>query len=412
VALVRGLRERGHEVLMLALYTPLRSDGPDPSLNRVFYGGINSFLQQHFAVCRSTPWFVDWVFDRPGLIRAASRVAVETRPEELGEMTVAVLRGGEGKQRKELEKLVSFLERQPRSSVVNLTNSLLVGLAPRLKERLGAPVVSTLQGEDAFVARLPVPYRDEALGLLRQHARSIDLFLAPGESYADEMSRFLQVPRDRVRVVHTGIEVDRFARSSARTRQPFRVGFLSRLSPAKGLDALVEAFSILEHRRPGEAVLAVAGELHKAHREYWKELQARLQEEGLSDRLEYRGVVSFQEKVEFLQGLSVFCLPSRFPEKQAVAALEAQAAGVPIVVPASGIFPEMVGLTGGGLLVADDGAEAYADALASLQSDPERADQLGKLGAAGIARHFSAGAMVEKTLEAYRAVIVVGSQST
>ena len=110
VALCRGLIARGHDVLLVPLYTPLRSDLPMPRVERVFYGGINAWLQDRSGLFRKTPRFVDWIFDRPWLLNLVARAAIETRPEELGAMTVSVLRGAEGPQRKELEKLVAFLE--------------------------------------------------------------------------------------------------------------------------------------------------------------------------------------------------------------------------------------------------------------------------------------------------------------
>ena len=54
-ALARGLIARGHEVLFLPLYTPLRADAPVPGLKRVFYGGINTWLQHRSALFRKTP---------------------------------------------------------------------------------------------------------------------------------------------------------------------------------------------------------------------------------------------------------------------------------------------------------------------------------------------------------------------
>lgn len=410
VTLVSALRAGGHDVQMLALYTPLRTDRPDPSLNRVFYGGINTYLQQRFAVCRRMPEFVDWFFDRPALLKLASGFAVRTRPEELGDMTVSVLRGADGLQRKELEKLIRFLERQAHTCVVHLTNSLLAGLVPEIKRRLGVPVVCTLQGEESFLARLPQPYRDQALALLRRHAQIIDLFVAPGEAYADEMCEFLRVARTKIRVVRTGIDVKLYATGEVRVRQPFRIGFLSRICPAKGLDLLIEAFSILERQHPRGAVLAVAGEIDQANRQYWRELLAKLETTGLSDRLDYRGAPDFEGKVKFLRSCSVFCLPSRLPERRALACIEALAAGVPVVVPERGVFPEILELAGGGVLVAPDSAQALADAIALLERDPQGTDRLGKQGAAGVAKHFSATAMVEKTLQAYQEVILLGSR--
>ena len=401
VALARGLIARGHDVVLLPLYTPLRSDTAAPGLTRVFYGGINSYLQQRFAFFRKTPRFVDWLFDRPWLLKLASRFAIETRPEELGEMTVSVLRGAEGPQRKELERLIGFLEREQRPDVVNVTNSLLSAVAPEIKRRLGVQLFCTLQGEESFVARLPRPHRDEATSLMRRHAQHYDLLFSPGEAYAEEMSAFLAVPRERIRVVRSGIELTPYRASGPRVREPFRIGFLSRVSPAKGLDILVEAFVLLEQNRPGRAVLSVAGGTAGPNKDFLNRLRARIASAGLTDRFEYFGEVDLAGKARFLRNLSVFCLPSRYAEQRAVACLEAMAAGVPVVVPRLGLFPELIALTSGGALVPVEDPPAVAAALASLMDDPERADRMGQSAAEGVARHFSAELMTAQTLAIY-----------
>jgi len=402
VTLVRGLIRRGHDVLLMPVYTPLLVDGPDPSLRRVFYGGINAYLQQHCVLFRHTPRFLDRLLDRPRFLRLVSRFAIETRPEDLGEMTVSVLRGPEGRQAKELEKLVGFLEREERPEAVTLTNSLLAGLAPTLRVRLGVPVVCALQGEESFVERLGPPHRDRALDLLRGHARSIDLFIAPGEAYADEMASFLAVDRERVRVVRTGIDLETYRPPATPEREPFRIGFLSRLSPAKGLDVLCEAFRILARQRSEEIVLAVAGQAVSRRNRFWKRLLKDLARDGLAERVEYAGAVDLAGKVAFLQRCSVFSVPSRYPERRAVAVLEALACGVPVVLPSGRGYEEVVSLTGGGTLVEPDDAEALARGLAALLDRPDEAQRMARSAVEGTAKHFSADLMVDRMLEEYR----------
>jgi len=70
--------------------------------------------------------------------------------------------------------------------------------------------------------------------------------------------------------------------------------------------------------------------------------------------------------------------------------MEAMAAGVPVVVPDSGVFPEMLSLAPGGLLFPPRDADGLAAAVAHLMDDPAGADRLGRAGAEGIAEHFSA----------------------
>lgn len=401
VALVRGLSGAGHDVLMVPLYTPLHTDGDDPSLDRVFLGGINCYLQQHLAAFRHAPRFVDWLLNRPALLRWASRLGVETEPEKLGAMTVSVLKGADGRQRKELAKLLDFLAQGDRPDVVNLTNSLLSGLAPAIKARLGSAVVCTLQGEDAFVARLGARHAAEAGAALRRNAEAVDLFIAPGESYADEMAVWLDVERQRIRVIRPGIDLTPYADAEPKREGMFRIGFLSRLDASKGLDVLCEAFVMLEQERPGAQALAVAGQESASGRRLWRALRARLSGADVLDRVDYVGQVDLAAKVSFLNRCHAFCLPTSQPGRVSAACLEALAAGVPIVVPNAGPFPEMVALTQGGLLLPEITPRAVAEALALLRDDPDARTRMGAAAASGVREHFSSGGMVAEALAAY-----------
>ncbi len=412
VALARGLIRRGHDCLMLPLYTPLETDGPDPSAGRVFYGGLAAYLEQKSGFFRRRWPLVDRLLDQPWLLRAVARRAIDTRPEDLGEMTVSVLRGAEGRQAKELQRLLEFLDSQGRPDVVNLSNAMLSAVAGPIKERFKVPVVSTLQGEEDFVNRLPEPHRAEAWRLLRRHAEKIDLFIAPSESYADEAAVMLGVPRARLRAVRPGVDTAVYrpaAEGSGSTGSPRpgrRIGCVSRCSPNKGTDLLCEAFAALEARQPGRTTLALAGQVGTADRAWYEALRDGLARRGLAERVEFCGELELAEKVAFLQGLDVFAQPSRFAERRGMAALEALACGVPIVVPRSGIFPEMVELTGGGVVVEPENAVALAEALGRVLDDPAERERMSRAARAGVEKYFSADIMTEATVAVYREIVL------
>ncbi len=410
VGVTRALIERGHNMLLLPLYTPLQTDEPDPSLDRVFFGALNVYLQQQCSIFRRTPRSVDWLLDRPSLLRFVSGLGVETEAEELGEMTVSVLRGPEGMQRKELDKLLDFLEDEGPFDVVNLSNSLFSGFAAPIRERLGAPLVCNLQGEEGFVRHLPEEHREEAQELLRRHASEITVFVASYEAYADEMAGFLDVPREKVKIVRPGLETSRYA--GDRKLQPgvFRVGYLSSINPRKGIDLLFDAFARLVEERVGDAApreeLAVGGQLLKSNEEFWEGLQADLGQKGLGQRLDYAGEMEMAEKVRFLKRCDVFCVPGRSAERNGMAWIEAVSAGVPLVVTDRPGLREIVDLTGGGVVVPPDDPAALAEALAALRDDPDRANCLGRAAAQGAAEYFDIGETAGETLAIYESLAV------
>ena len=110
VNLIRGLIAAGHDVQVIPLYTPLRVEGEETlPTSRIFYSGINVYLQQMLALFRLTPGALDRLFEGKALLRLVSKFAIETRAEGLGPMTISVLAGKDGFQRKELGKLLDYL---------------------------------------------------------------------------------------------------------------------------------------------------------------------------------------------------------------------------------------------------------------------------------------------------------------
>lgn len=400
LTVIRGLLARGHDVYAVPLYTPLKIEGREPlPLTDVFLGGINVYLQQQAPLFGQAPEAVRRLLDHPALLNFASRFAVSNRAADLGPMTVSVLSGSEGRQKQELRRLLDFLRREPKPDLVMITNSLLSAVAPEVKRKLGAAVVCGLQGEEDFLGQMPEPYRSQGQQLLRRHSAAVGLFVAPYTAHAEKMAAYLGVPPDRIRVVPTGLEVDRYRHQGPRVREPFTVGYLGVITPGKGLDLLVEAWVRLVRQQDRAVRLRIAGKvLDKA---YWRALRARIRAAGLVAQKEYLGEVDLDTKRQFLRSLSVLCQPSRFAEARGLVAMEAMASGVPVVVPRRGVFPEMMELTGGGLMVEPENSAALAEALARLQDNPDEADRLGRQGAEGIAGHYAAEKVVEQTLAVF-----------
>lgn len=392
VAMARALMARGHEIRIVPLYTPLRIEGDETlPVTDVHLGAMNAYLQQISGVFRLLPRALARALDHPALLRWLSRFAVRTDPSRLGPMTVSVLAGEDGRQAAELDRLLTYLQEQGVPDVVTITNSLLSGVAPLIKRRLGCAVTCELKGEDGFVESIPEPERSEVRALICRNAESIDVFTAPASAYADHMASFLDVERDRIAVVRSGIDVSEFRRAGPRPRAPFTIGHLSVITPRKGLHILAEAFAMLA-AEGRDVRLQIAGQLLNSR--YWRQVKGILRRAG-SDRWEYLGEVERDQKIAMLRSLSVFCQPSIKPEALGTAALEAQASGVPVVAPDEGVFPEMLDLTGGGLLFGSRDAGSLAEALRRLMDDPELADSLGNAAAEAVERHHAPDVMAE-----------------
>lgn len=405
-ALAAALLARGHDVVLTPVYTPTRTDERNVSGAHVFFGGISVFLEQQVPVFRHTPRLLDRLWDAPWVIRLASKRQIKVDPKRLGEMTVSMLKGERGFQAKEIDKLLDWLRREPKFDVISLPYALLLGLAEPLRRELGVPVCCTLQGEDLFLDGLGPAYRDQSLELIRAAAAHVDAFLPVSEYYRDFMPGYLGIPREKMRVVPLGINMEGFAPRPRPAGRPFTIGYLARIAPEKGLHALCEGYRALKEMPglPGPSRLRAAGYLAPEHRDYLDAAQRRMREWGLDGEFEYVGEVDRAGKVAFLQGLDVFSVPTPYEEPKGMFLLEALAAGVPVVQPRRGAFPEIVARTGGGVIVEPDDPRALAAAWLDLWRYPDRAASFGRAGAAGVRQHYDVGRMAETVEQVFRSV--------
>jgi glycosyltransferase involved in cell wall biosynthesis len=406
-ALAAELLTRGHRVTLLPVYTPTVTDEPNMSAGRpVLFGGISVYLQQHLSIFRHTPWFLDKLWDAPAVIRRFATGSIDVDPKMLGALTVSTLRGESGYQRKEVAKLIHWLAGEPRPDVVNLPNSMLIALAAPIKRALQRPVVVTLQGDDLFLDGLTEPFRSQAIALIQQQVRDVDVFVSVSEYYSTYMADYLRIPRDRIRTVPIGINARDFDGRAPLARSPFTVGYFARIAPEKGLHNLAEAYRILRHERgvPASRLLA-AGYIGGAQQSYLEGITRSLASWNLAGEFEYQGTLDRDGKARFLRSLDVLSVPSGYHEPKGLYLLEAMASGVPVVEPDHGAFPEMLRRTGGGLLARSERPVDVADALMALWQNPARAAQLGARGAEGVRTSYTVGHMADRVLEVYEEVI-------
>ncbi len=344
-----------------------------------------------------------------GLLRLASRFAVKTQASDLAQLTISMLKGEHGHQRKEIDKLVHWLATDVRPDIINLTAALLSGAAPAIKDRLRIPILCTLQGDDIFLDALPDPYRQQAIELIRQHCRHIDGFIATSRYYADFMSQYLEIPRERIHVVYPGINltghgVNAADRNSSRDHnQPLTIGYFARICPEKGLHVLMDAFRILRKRKTVPPCrLRISGWLGENNRAYLDELLTKAAAAGLAEQIDYIDSPTHSEKIRFLQSLNLLSVPTTYREPKGLYILEALANEVPVVQPRHGSFPELIERTNGGLLVEPNDPGELAAALADLLSDHARRKEIGRKGKEVVHREFNSAVMARNTIEVYR----------
>jgi glycosyltransferase involved in cell wall biosynthesis len=402
-ALAKAIIKLGHECLTVPLYLPLPGGQIDSAdVSPIFFGGLNVYLQQKLAFFRNTPRWLDRLFDSPRLLRWLGRMAGMTSARDLGETTVSMLRGEKGRQIKELHRLIDWLDtHENRPDIICLSNILLIGLAKSIKQRLGVPVACLLQDEDEFLDGLASPYSQRAWKILTERLSDIDVFIGVSKYYTETMKQRLKLDPKRTFVVYTGISLDEYKYHAGRPEVP-TIGYLSRMCPEKGLDTLIDAFlKIKKNEKLRKAKLRIAGGKRSDDEAFLDKIRQKLRTNGAIDDVEFLPDFDRKARVAFLKSLSVLSVPERQPVAYGLYALEALATGIPIVQPASGVFPELLEITGGGLLFEPNNIEALADALVSLLLDPAKAKRLAEQGRAAVCEKFNIDQTAEQIVRIY-----------
>lgn len=402
-ALAKAIRKQGWDAQLVPFYTPIRTDEEDVSIDQVFFGGINVYLQQKIPLFRYVPKFLDSILDNPRFIRRVTSRAIETNAAVLGAMALSMLKGIDGNQRKEVRHVVDWLMSTSRPDIIVTSNLLIAGFASELKRRSSIPLVVTLQGDDVFLNSLPERDRQLCLEQIKKNNACIDGFIVHSEAFRLYMADYFQIAPERIEVTPLGIDTKDFIHlrknTKAENSRHRTIGYLARLAPEKGLQHLVDAFIALhEDTEFSDVQLQVAGWLSPEYQLFANAQWKKLEQAGLATKNKYLGVVDRQQKLEFLQSTDVFCVPVEHIEPKGLFALEAIAAGTPVILPKSGALGEIVSASGGGLLYEPERTSQLLDHLKQLLRDPSERSALGTAGREFVLKHRNESSMANETM--------------
>jgi len=407
--IARCMHQLGHEVTLVPMYTPIRVDEEDVSSESLFYGGINVYMEQNVPGYRFLPDFLTQALDQRWLIRWATSRGIETSAKQLGGMTLSMLKGEHGNQRKEAIRLAKWIAESVGPDVINLTNMLIAGCVESIKKLVDCPVVITLQGDDIFMDELPEPYRSKCFQQIQQIIPHIDAFIVFSQYYAGYMAEYFGIPREKFRIVPLGIDpvdFDLTTRTDFSNEVVPTVGYLARMAPEKGLHVLVDSFVALKKMQGMENTrLKVAGWAGKQQQPYVDEQLAKLRTAGIDSHCDYIGTIDREGKRKFLREIDVLSVPTTYRDPKGLFVLEALASAVPVIQPDHGAFPELVSQTSGGFLVPPENSAALAEKLHEVLSNMTHHRALGIAAAQAVRTQFTSHVAAKRTIEMYQALL-------
>ena len=378
-AIAKALIARGNDCLLQPIYTPIRTDDRSVANKSLFFGGIHVYLTQ------KVPWLgrlprplarpLRRVLNSAPLIQMMSRRAGTTDAAMLGDLANSMLKGIEGAHAEEVLRLTRWIRDEVKPDVIVLSNLLIGGVLPTIRSSIpDVSIAVMLQGDDLFLEQLPEPSQSEAIDRCRGLVRHVDQFIANSEFYCRKMGDLFAIEPTKLRTLPLSIDASPFVQSDSIHGEPrkhterFNIGFLARIAPEKGLHQLVDAF--IKISGDHDMHLHVAGWLGAEQRRYFSEQVQKMEAAGLTNRFTHHGSPTLAEKVSFLSGLDLLCVPTQYEEPKGLFVLESLAAGTPVLQPDHGAFGELLKSTQGGRTFRPLDTDHLAESLASFVTDP------------------------------------------
>jgi len=217
------------------------------------------------------------------------------------------------------------------------------------------------------------------------------------------------VPKERVFVVHSGINPERFEHFK---KEPLIAEFnikgneqivinVAHLAGHKGQKYLVRAIPDVLAKLPNTRFFIVGGG------ELMEELKTLSKSLGLDDRLVFTG---FRKDVGAFYHTADLFVMSSVQEGLGTAVLDALALGKPVVATKSGGIPEIIQNGETGLLVPSEEPNALSDAIVQILTDNELANRVAGKGQALVNKKFTVSAMVDKNIDVYYQILGTNKQ--
>ncbi len=232
----------------------------------------------------------------------------------------------------------------------------------------GTPMVVSFRGDDGYLARDRPLWRFPAKWVLARAS-----MIAPVSNELADIFADLGVDRRKIRVPRFGVDTEMFfpnddARESG---DEVSVLFVGSLIPRKGLEDLLKA---ADHADLANIRITVAGDGFL--REQLHESCARL---GLTERVEWKGLVTPVEVALMMRSSDILCVPS-YMEGTPNVAKEAMASGIPVVATRVGGIPELVVERETALLYDPGNIEQLRECLKRLAEDSDLRKNMGRAG--------------------------------
>lgn len=359
-----ALRKAGHEVIIMPLYLPLKQNSFQGDVP-LFFPATTYYVEQKMFGKRKMPSWLKRMLGSDTLLEMASSLSGTTSAEGMEDMTLSMIEG-EGRAFEEnVKELIDWVKQTEKPDIIQLSSSLLLGIAKELKKETGIPIVCSLQDEEVWIDSLKSEFVEKAWRGVLANAKFVDRFITTSQYYLQVVET--KLPQlGRVDLIYPGIDVAKY-QSKEYPIDP-TIGFFYRMNELDGLDILADAFVLLKQRGSVPHLkLRIGGGYMSPDKKLVNRVKRTLKPYSSDVVIEEN--YDMDEHADFYRKISVLSVPLRFQEGVGLYLCEAFAAGRPVVEPHTGSFAEIVGQAG--LIYEPNDAQHLADALEKILTDKQ-----------------------------------------
>jgi glycosyltransferase involved in cell wall biosynthesis len=367
----------------------------------VFFGAISMYLREKVKFLKNMPSILDKFFDSSLFLRFAAKQAGTTSTEGYEELTISMIEGDNAFRKAEVDRLVRYLMKDGKPDIIHLSNALILGIARQLKKRMDVKVVCSLLNEDDWIDNMAEPFRSRAWKMIAKEAVHVDVFVTPSNYYKDLFKYKTRLKCDNVMVVPLGFDPEKDSVERPE-REPSAIGYFSRVNFYNGFDKLVDAFIELKKRDliPG-LTLKICGGYTGSDKSFISQQIKKIRENKLEKSVKIYPEFMGDKKMEFFRDVDVISVPVNKYDGYGLYILEANAAGIPVVQPATGAFPEIIERTKGGIIYSPDTVSELASNLNKLLKNRQLITDLGEAGRKMVRQELSLERMSAGLSEVY-----------
>jgi glycosyltransferase involved in cell wall biosynthesis len=370
----------------------------------VFFGAISLYIREKIHFLEQMPSFMDKILDSPPLLKLAAKRAGTTRSEGLEDMTLSMIDGNHTTREREVERLVRYLLANGKPDVIHLSNALIIGLAKQIKQLLDVKIVCSLQNEDDWINDMAEPFQSTAWKMIGNESEYIDAFVSPSKYYKDFIAGKTGLPSEKIHVVPSGIDIAASTQAVKSHPAP-AIGYFSRVNYHNGFDKLADAFIMIKKSEEyANLTLHICGGFTADDKPFIAEQIQKIKNTGFKSSVKIYPEFQGKSKEDFFNAIDVLSVPVRKYDGYGLYILESNAAGIPVVQPSTGAFPEIVMKTMGGVLYDPDTVEELAANIRMLLNDRERSYSMGRKGQATVMSEMTLEKMSEGLTSVYRSL--------